>query len=68
MRREPKTGRWGAVVWIGSALVMSLAFGAPIAAQQTAIEMTLERMVDLSLSNSFRIQNLTSASSALATA
>ena len=59
MRLEPKTGRWGAgVVWIGSALVACMALGAPLAAQQTAIEMTLERMVDLSLSNSFRIQNL----------
>ena len=57
MRRESKTGRWGAV-WIGAALVASLALGAPLAAQRTPVEMTLERMVDLSLSNSFRIQNL----------
>ena len=46
------------VVWIGSALVACLALGAPVAGQQTAIEMTLDRMVDLSLSNSFRIRNL----------
>jgi len=40
-------------------MVLALATSlAPVEAQQTAIEMTLERMVDLSLSNSYRIQNL----------
>ena len=59
MRREPKTGRWGAcVTWMGSALAASLVLASPLAAQQTAVEMTLERMVDLSLNNSFRIRNL----------
>ncbi len=59
MRRELKTGKWRAgALWIGSAFVASLALGGSLAAQQTAVEMTLERMVDLSLSNSFRIRNL----------
>ena len=57
--RESRTDRWGAGdLWIMSALVSFLALGGPLAAQQTAVEMTLERMVDLSLSNSYRIQNL----------
>ena len=74
MRRESRTGRWAVgAVWIGSVLMASLALGGPLAAQereaeagqtrgegqqQTPIEMTLERMVDLSLSDSYRIQNL----------
>jgi len=41
-----------------SALSASLAPRDSLAAQQTAVEMTLERMVDLSLGNSYRIQNL----------
>ena len=40
------------------ALATSMSLGAPLAGQQTPIEMTLERMVDLSLSDSYRIRNL----------
>ncbi|MCH7935174.1 MAG: TolC family protein [Gemmatimonadetes bacterium] len=73
MRRESRAGRWKVdVSWIGSALVASLLMAGPLAAQQggaeadqnagegqrTPVEMTLERMVDLSLSNSYRIRNL----------
>lgn len=59
MRLGSRTVRWGAVeLWMMSAVVATLAFGGPIAAQQNAVEMTLERMVDLSLSSSYRIQNL----------
>ena len=35
-----------------------LAPAAPLTAQQNVIEMTLERMVDLTLSSSYRIRNL----------
>ena len=44
--------------WIVAALAAAFALGGPLAAQRTAIEMTLERMVELSLSNSDRMQNL----------
>ena len=59
MRLESRMGRWRlGMLWMGFTLMASLGFGGPLAAQQTAIEMTLERMVGLSLSNSYRIQNL----------
>ena len=74
MRRESRTDRRGVgVSWMGSILVTSLAIAGPLLAQQrgfeenqngeegqqrTPVEMTLERMVDLSLDDSYRIQNL----------
>lgn len=68
MRDESRTEKWDVgVSWMGSVLVASLTIAGPLAAQdqnageggaQTPIEMTLERMVDLSLDNSYRIQNL----------
>ena len=68
MRSESRTEKWDVgVSWMGSVLVASLTIAGPLAAQdqnageggaQTPIEMTLERMVDLSLDNSYRIQNL----------
>jgi outer membrane protein TolC len=41
-----------------AALLAFLSSAGSLAAQQTAVEMTLERMVDLTLSNSYRIRNL----------
>ncbi len=58
-RQESKTAGWRIQsLCLVSALAASLGMGGSLTAQQTAIEMTLERMVDLSLSNSYRIQNL----------
>jgi outer membrane protein len=42
----------------GPLLAASFALVAPLGAQQTPIEMTLERMVDLSLSDSYRVRGL----------
>ncbi len=58
-RQESKTAGWRIQsLCLVSALAASLGMEGSLTAQQTAIEMTLERMVDLSLSNSYRIQNL----------